>query len=163
MAGRDPDHDGDDAAPSPPAQRARPDDPPAVSVCGLEVGLLDVGRVVALNGYADECGRLAFVSSSFYLEWDLLMATKRVRYGRKKRTRLKSLSRTGDVERAPHAPVGPMGPPAPPFPPTFFNVKGCIAQSVEHRSHSSRMNPLPPFSGATQGRKRVGVVLCARR
>jgi ankyrin repeat protein len=99
MAGRDPD-DGD-GAPAPPAQRARPDDdPPApVFVCGLEVGLLDVGRVVALNGYPEACKRLAFVSSSFYLERDLLMATKRVRYGRKQRTRLMSLSRAGDVER----------------------------------------------------------------
>jgi ankyrin repeat protein len=100
MAGRDsdPDHDDrDDGAP--PAQRARPDDPPAVYVCGLEVGLLDVGRVVALNGYPEACRRLAFVSCSFYLERDLLMATKRVRYGRRQRTRLMSLSRKGDVER----------------------------------------------------------------
>jgi ankyrin repeat protein len=100
MAGRDPD-DGD-VAPAPPAQRARPDDdPPAapVYVCGLEVGLLDVGRVVALNGYPEACKRLAFVSPSFYLERDLLMATKHVRYGKKKRTRLMSLSRAGDVER----------------------------------------------------------------
>jgi ankyrin repeat protein len=97
MAGRDP----DDGAPAPPAQRARTDDdPPApVFVCGLEVGLLDVGRVVALNGYPEACRRLAFVSSSFYLERDLLMATKRVRYGGKQRTRLMSLSRAGDVER----------------------------------------------------------------
>jgi ankyrin repeat protein len=99
MAGRDHDRDDrDDGAP--PAQRARPDDPPApVYVCGLEVGLLDVGRVVALNGYPEACRRLAFVSSGFYLERDLLMATKRVRYGGKQRTRLMSLSRTGDVER----------------------------------------------------------------
>jgi hypothetical protein len=98
MAGRDPDgHDGDGA---PPAQRARPDDPPApVYVCGLEVGLLDVGRVVALNGYPEACKRLAFVSPSFYLERDLLMATKHVRYGGKQRTRLMSLSRKGDAER----------------------------------------------------------------
>jgi ankyrin repeat protein len=101
MAGRDPDGDGD-GAPAPPAQRARPDDdlPAApVFVCGLEVGLLDVGRVVALNGYPEACKRLAFVSSSFYLERDLLMATKWVRYGGKQRTRLMSLSRAGDVER----------------------------------------------------------------
>ncbi len=112
MAGRDPDGgDRDDTAPH--AQRARPDDdPPApVSVCGLEVGLLDVGRVVALNGYPEACGRLAFVSPGFYLERDLLMATKRVRYGRKQRTRLMSLSRKGDVERVSfllkvHAEVG---------------------------------------------------------
>jgi hypothetical protein len=98
MAGRDP--DGDDGDGAPPAQRARPDDPPAtVYVCGLEVGLLDVGRVVALNGYPEACRRLAFVSSGFYLERDLLMATKRVRYGRRQRTRLMSLSRKGDVER----------------------------------------------------------------
>jgi ankyrin repeat protein len=98
MAGRDPGDDRDDGAP--PAQRARPDDdPPAVSVCGLEVGLLDVGRVVALNGYPEACKRLAFVSSAFYLERDLLMATKRVRYGPWKRTRLMGLSRKGDVER----------------------------------------------------------------
>jgi hypothetical protein len=98
MAGRDPDG-GDDGAP--PAQRARPDDdPPApVFVCGLEVGLLDVGRVVALNGFAEACKRLAFVASSFYLERDLLMATKRVRYGGKRRTRLMGLARKGDVER----------------------------------------------------------------
>ncbi len=100
MAGRDPDDVA--PAPAPPAQRARPDDdPPAapVYVCGLEVGLLDVGRVVALNGYPEACARLAFVSSSFYLERDLLMATKHVRYGRLKRTRLMSLSRKGDAER----------------------------------------------------------------
>jgi ankyrin repeat protein len=99
MAGRDHDHDdGDDGAP--PAQRARPDDPLApVYVCGLEVGLLDVGRVVALNGYPEACKRLAFVSSSFYLERDLLMATKRVRYGPHERTRLTSLCRKGDAER----------------------------------------------------------------
>jgi hypothetical protein len=66
MAGRDPDH-GDGSAPAPPPPRARPDDPP-VYVCGLEVGLLDVGRVVALNGYPEACQRLAFVSSGFYLE-----------------------------------------------------------------------------------------------
>jgi ankyrin repeat protein len=101
MAGRDPDPDRDDQDDgAPPAQRARPDDPPApVSVCGLEVGLLDVGRVVALNGYPEACKRLAFVSSSFYRERDLLMATKRVRYGGKQRTRLMRLSRAGDVER----------------------------------------------------------------
>jgi hypothetical protein len=102
MAGRDPDTNGDDRDDTaPPAQRARPDDdPPApVSVCGLEVGLLDVGRVVALNGYPEACRRLAFVSPGFYLERDLLMATKRVRYGPRKRTRLMSLSRKGDVER----------------------------------------------------------------
>jgi ankyrin repeat protein len=99
MAGRDP--DGDDGAPAPFPQRARPDDdPPApVYVCGLEVGLLDVGRVVALNGYPEACKRLAFVSPSFYLERDLLMATKRVRYGPRERTRLMSLSRKGDAER----------------------------------------------------------------
>jgi ankyrin repeat protein len=96
MAGRDPDG-GDGGAP--PPQRARPDDPPAVFVCGLEVGLLDVGRVVALNGFAEACKRLAFVASSFYLERDLLMATKRVRYGGKQRTRLMGLARKGDVER----------------------------------------------------------------
>jgi hypothetical protein len=98
MAGRDPDHDGGDGDRA-PTQRDRPDDPPAVYVCGLEVGLLDVGRVVTLNGYAEACKRLAFVSSAFYLERDLLMATKRVRYGRWQRTRLMGLSRTGDVER----------------------------------------------------------------
>jgi hypothetical protein len=103
MAGRDPDRDRDrdDGAP-PPAQRARPDDPPApVYVCGLEVGLLDVGRVVALNGYPEACKRLAFVSSSFYLERDLLMATKRVRYGGWERTRLMSLSRKGTWSACP--------------------------------------------------------------
>jgi hypothetical protein len=39
------------------------------------------------------------VSCSFYRERDLLMATKRVRYGGKQRTSLMSLSHTGDVER----------------------------------------------------------------
>jgi hypothetical protein len=101
MAGRDPDDGDSDGAPARPAQRARPDDdtPAPVYVCGLEVGLLDVGRVVALNGYPEACKRLAFVSSSFYLERDLLMATKRVRYGGEQRTRLMSLSRKGDAER----------------------------------------------------------------
>jgi hypothetical protein len=56
MAGRDPDdHDG---APA----------PPAVFVCGLEVGLLDAGRLVALNGYAHEFRRLPFVSRVFRRE-----------------------------------------------------------------------------------------------
>ncbi len=91
MAGRDPDDDG-------PWRAARRRHQP-LNVCGLEVGLLDVGRVVALNGYEEACRRLAFVSSSFYLERDLLMATKRVRYGPQKRTRLMSLSRAGDAER----------------------------------------------------------------
>jgi ankyrin repeat protein len=91
MAGRDPDGDG-------PWRAARRRHQP-LTVCGLEVGLLDVGRVVALNGYPEACRRLAFVSPSFYLERDLLMATKRVRYGGKQRTRLMSLSRAGDVER----------------------------------------------------------------
>jgi hypothetical protein len=80
MAGRS-DDDNDDGG---GARRvaARVDDP-AVYVCGLEVGLLDVGRIVALNGYADACKRLAYVASAFYLERDLLMATKHVRYGGK--------------------------------------------------------------------------------
>jgi ankyrin repeat protein len=91
MAGRDPNDDG-------PWRAARRRHQP-LNVCGLEVGLLDVGRVVALNGYPEACKRLAFVSSAFYLERDLLMATKRVRYGGKQRTRLMSLSRAGDVER----------------------------------------------------------------
>jgi hypothetical protein len=155
MAGRDPGDDRDDTAP--PAQRARPDDdPPApVSVCGLEVGLLDVGRIVALNGYPEACGRLAF-----NLERDLEAHQVRAPEADSPD---EPLSEGGRGARISRSRGGPLGPPAPPFPPTFFNVKGCIAQSVEHRSQSSRMNPLPPFPGATQGRKRVGVVLCARR
>jgi ankyrin repeat protein len=95
MAGRDDDNHGGGGA---RRVAARVDEPP-VYVCGLEVGLLDVGRVVALNGYADACKRLAYVASSFYLERDLLMATKHVRYGVKQRTRLMSLARKGDAER----------------------------------------------------------------
>jgi ankyrin len=72
---------------------------PTVSVCGLEAILLDVGRVVALNGYADECRRLPFVARDFYREEDYLMATKHVRYGEKERTRLHALARKGDERR----------------------------------------------------------------
>jgi ankyrin repeat protein len=99
MAGRRSDDigDGGDGA---RRVAARPDEPAAaVYVCGLEVGLLDVGRVVALNGYADACKRLAYVAPAFYLERDLLMATKRVRYGGRGRTRLMGLARKGDAER----------------------------------------------------------------
>jgi ankyrin repeat protein len=83
----------DGAALQPPAKAAR------MPVSGLEVGLLDVGRVVALNGYAPACRRLAFVSRDFYSEDDLLVACKLVRYGVKQRTRLMSLARKGDLRR----------------------------------------------------------------
>jgi ankyrin repeat domain-containing protein 50 len=66
---------------------------------GLEVGLLDVGRFVALNGYAPACLRLAFVARGFYDEDDYLVACKHVRYGDKQRTRLMSLARKGDKRR----------------------------------------------------------------
>jgi uncharacterized protein len=66
---------------------------------GLEVGLLDVGRFVALSGYAPACRRLAFVARGFYGEDDYLVACKHVRYGDKQRTRLMSLARKGDLRR----------------------------------------------------------------
>jgi ankyrin repeat protein len=66
---------------------------------GLEVGLLDVGRFVALSGYAPACRRLAFVARGFYGEDDYLVACKHVRYGDKQRTRLMSLARKGDKRR----------------------------------------------------------------
>jgi hypothetical protein len=98
MAGRD-DDDNTDGGGGARRVAARIDDSPAL-VCGLEVGgLLDVGRLVALNGYADACGRLTFVARPFYVERGLLMATKHARYGVKQRTRLMSLARKGDVER----------------------------------------------------------------
>jgi hypothetical protein len=68
-------------------------------VSGLEVGLLDVGRFVALNGYAHECRLLPFLSRSFRREEDFLVACKHVRYGGKQRTRLMSLAGGGDVDR----------------------------------------------------------------
>jgi ankyrin len=73
--------------------------PYRLPVSGLEVGLLDVGRFVALNGYADACRLLPFVSPSFYREEDFVVALKHVRYGLRKRTRLHVLARKGDVGR----------------------------------------------------------------
>ena len=61
--------------------------------------LLDAGRVVALNDYAEELRLLPFLSRSFHREEELLIATKRVHYGSKKRTRLHSLARKGDLAR----------------------------------------------------------------
>jgi ankyrin repeat protein len=66
---------------------------------GLEVGLLDVGRFVALSGYAPACRRLAFVARGFYGEDDYLVAGKLLTYGQKRRTRLMSLARKGDLPR----------------------------------------------------------------
>jgi ankyrin repeat protein len=97
MAGRDDDDNSDGGGARRVATRV--EEEPPVYVCGLEVGLLDAVRVVALNGYAAECGLLAFVAPLFYAELDLLMATKHVRYGAKQRTRLMSLSWMGDAER----------------------------------------------------------------
>jgi ankyrin repeat protein len=85
----------DGAAPPPPAKAARIYMP----VSGLEVGLLDVGRFVALNGYAHECRLLPFLSRSFRREEDFLVACKHVRYGGKQRTRLMSLAWKGDFDR----------------------------------------------------------------
>jgi hypothetical protein len=73
--------------------------PLRLPVSGLEVGLLDVGRFVALNGYAHECRLLPFLSRAFRREEDFLVACKHVRYGGKGRTRLMSLAQLGDVER----------------------------------------------------------------
>jgi hypothetical protein len=84
---------------APPAAPARPARPYRLPVSGLEVGLLDVGRFVALNGYAHECRRLPFLSRALRREEDFLIACKHVRYGGKQRTRLMSLARLGDVER----------------------------------------------------------------
>jgi ankyrin repeat protein len=88
------DHHDDGA---PPARRVVP--APPVTVYGLEVGLLDVGRFVALNGYADACRRLPFLSRAFHREEDYVVACKLVRYGGKQRTRLMSLARAGDSKR----------------------------------------------------------------
>jgi ankyrin repeat protein len=91
--------------PKPKAKTAGAGAPPAaprpfrLPVSGLEVGLLDVGRFVALNGYAHECRLLPFLSRSFRREEDFLVACKHVRYGARQRTRLMSLARGGDVER----------------------------------------------------------------
>jgi uncharacterized protein len=85
----------DGAAPPPPSKVARIYMP----VSGLEVCLLDVGRFVALSGYAKACRRLAFVSRDFYGEDDYLVAGKLLTYGPKKRTRLMSLARKRDKRR----------------------------------------------------------------
>jgi ankyrin repeat protein len=84
------------AAPSP--KHPRPADEP-LHVCGLQPVLLDVGRVVALNGYDDECRLLPFLSQDFYREDDYLVACKRVEYGGNRRTRLHALARKGDLAR----------------------------------------------------------------
>jgi ankyrin repeat protein len=84
----------DGAAPPPSPKVAR-----RMPVSGLEVCLLDVGRFVALNGYAPACRRLAFVARGFYGEDDYLVAGKLLTYGPKKRTRLMSLARKGDKRR----------------------------------------------------------------
>jgi hypothetical protein len=62
--------------------------------------LLDVGRVVAFNGYEDECRLLSYLSQDFYREDDYLVATRRVKYGGNGRTRLHALARKGDLARA---------------------------------------------------------------
>jgi ankyrin repeat protein len=85
----------DGAAPPPSPKVARIHMP----VSGLEVGLLDVGRFVALSGYAKACRRLAFVARGFYGEDDYLVAGKLLTYGPKRRTRLMSLARKGDKRR----------------------------------------------------------------
>ena len=59
--------------------------------------LEDVGRLVALNGFTEECKRLPFLCRSLQREEDLLVALKHVRYGRAKRTLLMSRARYGDV------------------------------------------------------------------
>jgi ankyrin repeat protein len=89
-------HEDDDGALQPPPA-LRP--APPVTVYGLEVGLLDVGRFVALNGYADACRLLPFLSRSFHREEDYVVACKHVKYGGKQRTRLMSLARAGDDKR----------------------------------------------------------------
>ncbi len=92
--------------PKPKTKTAGAGAPPAaprpfrLPVSGLEIGLLDVGRFVALNGYAHECRLLPFLSRSFRREEDFLVACKHVRYGGKRqRTRLMSLAQLGDVDR----------------------------------------------------------------
>jgi hypothetical protein len=81
-----------DVSPPPPARRPAP----PLTVYGLEVGLLDVGRFVALNGYAEECKRLPFVSPDFAREEDFVVALKNVTYGPYERTRFHALERKGD-------------------------------------------------------------------
>jgi ankyrin repeat protein len=87
--------DGHDDGAPPPIRPA-----PPVFVDGLEADLLfDAARLVALNGYADACKLLPFLSPDFLREDDFLIATKHVRYGGKQRTRLMSLARKGDEVR----------------------------------------------------------------
>jgi ankyrin repeat protein len=59
--------------------------------------LLAVGRVLASHGFASECKRLPFLSPAFHRDKALLLATRRVRYGEMRRTRLMSLSRAGNA------------------------------------------------------------------
>jgi hypothetical protein len=61
--------------------------------------LFDAARLVALNGYAHECRLLPFLSPDYHREEDFLVASKHVRYGRRQRTRLMSVARSGDVGR----------------------------------------------------------------
>jgi ankyrin repeat protein len=75
--------------------------PPAVTAKDLDAGLLlDAARLVALNGYADACRLLPFLSPDYAREKDFLVATKHVRYGKQQRTRLMSLARQDDMKRA---------------------------------------------------------------
>jgi hypothetical protein len=53
-------------------------------------GLLDVGRVIALAGYGEECKLLPFLGREYYEQDDFLLATKSVPYGPFRRRRLLS-------------------------------------------------------------------------
>ncbi len=64
---------------------------------GFEHLLNDALSVVAYNGFAHDCRRVPFVSKDAYESSDLLVATKRVRYGERGRDRLHSLAWKGDV------------------------------------------------------------------
>jgi ankyrin repeat protein len=88
----DDDDEEEDGHPRPARRVAGP-----IAVGGHLAVLEDVGRVVALNGFAEECKRLPFLCRSLQQEEDLLVALKKVRYGPTQRTLLMSRARYGDV------------------------------------------------------------------
>ena len=54
---------------------------------------------LSLNGFAQDLSRAPFVLRELYENEELLIAGKRVAYGKEQRTRLHSLAREGDVRR----------------------------------------------------------------
>ncbi len=92
---RDDDGDDDDDGDNSDDDRQAPRKPLTIGGLSPEDGLLDVGRVIALAGYGEECKRLPFLGREYYEQDDFLLGTKRVRYGYWKRTRLMSLAYFG--------------------------------------------------------------------